>query len=396
MLLFEMLTNYIFLTTPVLSLNALLIPLQIIFQLFTPVFIMINVIRRRTMTERILLIAMPVACCLTAILMNILLGGSFLNGGFSYEPQLIQYILHSGVTDEIWAVIFLFIASYFTIEIILHRRTNRPSKKIMLLNLPGTILNFCLLFVCLLTVIYIQKTGNFPSVLQVSENPLIDNLLIDSSLVLYFTYAVYNLVFQTFVNILALLMHILFSGKELSGDIRLLSANPDWCDYAVKRFFTDGYKVMFYSFVQFAVLFYALMYWAILDEGFSVSLVLWFHVFLAPLDLLVTYSLFRILFPASLPVLRKMELWGNPQQIKRQFCLEFLDSKFLPIKGMLVWTTPYFILTPVSFFKRLYYIPAFQEIKGQRMIFKDGSHIKMQNLQPLDRSFIQSAVQDFR
>ena len=153
---------------------------------------------------------------------------------------------------------------------------------------------------------------------------------------------------------------------------------------------------MFYSFVQFAVLFYALMYWAILDEGFSVSLVLWFHVFLAPLDLLVTYSLFRILFPASLPVLRKMELWGNPQQIKRQFCLEFLDSKFLPIKGMLVWTTPYFIMTPVSFFKRLYYIPAFQEIKGQRMIFKDGSHIKMQNLQPLDRSFIRSAVQDFR
>lgn len=403
MLLFKMLTNYIFLTTPTVSLNGLLIPLQILFQLFTPVFIMTNVIRRRTISERIILIAMPVACCLTAIIMNILLGGSFLNGGYSYEPQLQQYILHSGVINEIWIVIFLFIISYLILEFILHYRTNRPSKKIVLLNLPGTILNFCLFFLCLLTAIYIQKTGNFPSVQRILENSLLNNsslvnnsLVSDNSLLLYFTYAVYNLAFQTFVNIFALFMHILFSGKELTGDIRLLSTNPDWCEHAIKHFFTDGYKVMFCSFIQFVALFYALMYWAILDEGFSLSLVFWFHVFLIPLDLLVVYSLFRLLFPSSLPVLKKMEVWGNPQQIKRQFCLEFLNKKCPPTQGMIVWTTPYFILTPASFFKRLYYIPAFQEIQGQKMLFKDGSCIKMQNLQSSDRYIIQSAIQNFR
>jgi len=394
MLLFKMLTNYIFLTIPAVSLNGLLIPLQILFQLFTPVFIMINVIRRRTITERILLISMPVACCLTVIIMNILLGGSFLNGGYFYELELRQYILHSGVTDEIWMVIFLFIISYLILEFILHYRIDRPSKKIMLLNLPGTILNFCLFLLCLLTAIYIQKTGDFPSILWILENsPIGYNFLTpNSSLILYFTYAVYNLAFQSFVNILALLMHILFSKKELTGDIRLLSANPDWCEHAIKHFFTDGYKVIFYSFVQFVALFYALMYWAILDEGFSLSLIFLFHVFLLPFDLLVVYCLYRILLPSSLPVLKKMKTWGNAQQIKRQFCLEFLDSAYPPIQGMVVWTTPYFILTPASFFKKLYYIPQFQEIQGQKIIFRDGSFIKMQNLHSLDRRIIQSAI----
>lgn len=408
MLLLELLTNYIFRTIPVVSINAFLIPLQIIFQLFSPVFIMINVIRRRTITERIVLIAMPVACCLTVIIMIILLGGSFLHGGYSHETEFVDYILHSGVINEIWVVLFLFIISYLILEFILHFRIDKPSRKLMLLNLPGTLINLCLFFLCFITTIYIQKTGNFPSIGQISENSLIkSNSYINNWLVYYFTYAVYNLVFQIFVNILALFMHILFSGKEMSGDIRLLSTSPDWCEREIKHFFTDGYKIMFYSFVQFVILFYGLMFWAISDEGFSLSLVFWFHVFLIPLDLLTVYSLFYILFPSLLPVFKKMEVWENPQQIKRQFCLEFLDSAYLreqrmsqriqqgTKQGIMVWTTPHFILTPVSFFKKLYYIPVYEKIQGQKIMFKDGSYIKMQNLHSTDYYLIQSAIHDF-
>lgn len=390
MLLLDMLTDYVFRTTPTVSFCGILIIFELIFQLFTPAFLMTEVIRRRSLADRIMLTAVPMVFFTTFVIMNIILGGCFLNGGYIYEEELITFILSSGVVKEIWMVLLLFPITYIIVEFILHYSAQKQKQLKRLLNLPGALLNFLMFFLCLIPSIYIGTNGSFPDT----------EIFPAEFIVLWYTYAVYNLLFQILVNITAIIFHVLFSRREINGSVRLLSTSPEWCDRQVKNFFTDGCKVVFCTCLEFAATFYVLMFWAMLDEGFSVSLVLTFHIFLIPLDFGVLCSLWYLLRPSAIPALKYLESQGNTVLIKRLFCLEFLDTAYPPLKGFTVWVTPHFILTPVAFFKKLYYIPLFQNMeqttRGRALRFRDGSVLKSQKFQPGDWNLICRALKNAR
>lgn len=375
MYLYRMLTEYLFqYTIPVMSAFSIYAILHLGLQTYTPSRVMFYSISRRTITERILIILMPVAFVFFLALMDLFFFGSLLNGGFQEDrfPELISFLLNDSMIQEVRYILFLFPVTFLFIKIVLHQITIQKNITTFLLNMIETMITFALFLFCLFSTVFLTKHGTFPHFDMFSKN----------TLCLWYIYSIYSILFQIIFNLISLFLHFLFSKPAFKDDLLHLVSDSNWCRKQVILYFQDGYKMIFYICIPFLIPFSYFMSEAIQEEGVFSFAFFFFLIFLLPMWTLFFYCLFFILFPSRIFSIRRMQKWGNTERIYRLFCLEFLDDRNPPQKGFLVSITDHFILTPKAPFHKLYYIYNFEKVeknkKGKFIRFQDGSSISFQ------------------
>lgn len=390
MYLYRMITEYIFpYTIPVMSVFSVCALLHLGLQIYTPSRMMFYSISRRTITERLLVILMPVAFILFFAFIDLFDFGSFLSGGFREEklPELEIFMLSDSVMQEVRWVLFLFPLTFLLIKIVLRRVSVKKNIITVLLNIVETVINFAFFLFCLCCTVCMAKHGTFPNI----------NMFPKNTLCVWYVYSVYSLVIQIVFNLVALFLHVFFSKAVLKDDLLHLASDSAWCRRQVIFFFQDGYKMIFSICIPFLILFSVMMAEAAREEGIFSFAFNFFLIFLLPLWTLFFYCLFFILFPSRISSVRRMQTWGNTEKIYRLFCLEFLDDENPPRKGFLVSLTDNFILTPKAPFHKLYYIHDFENIeknrRGKFIRFRDGSRISLQkNYTEADTRLLHQAV----
>lgn len=374
-----MLTDYIFRTAPVLDLPSLLILAQIAVQSVSPVTVMYGAIRRQNPMERLALSLFPLVFFITFVFMDVLLGSSFLGGGFRHHEALVQYLLFSPVLIEVWVLLLLFPVTFFTVR-------RWPVKTP--LSLLGGLVSWGMYLFCFAITVHTTLVG-------AASDPL-------QRFILWYVYSIYAVLFQVVLNLTAIMWHALFSERPLRGDLDDLLYEPLWCRHQISRLLLSGHRVFFCAMFPLILLLYVLLIPALAEEGFNTSTIFTLaelHVFLLPMVLLTLFMLVRILFPSTLPALRRIDGWKNASALQRQFCQEYFNPNAPPLRGSNLDVTGHFILVRSGLKPAIYYIPFFQQtgsVKGrQALLFQDGSALFLTSLAPVDAALVKRALTTF-
>lgn len=377
MLLYEILTDFVFRSIPVVSTSTTMVLMELLFQIFSPAYLIFAVVRKRSAAEKCIIATIPMVLIVTTVLMNIFLGGSFLGGGFHYGRELVQFVEESRLREEVVWILLLFPVTAVFTEVI-HRKSVKNEHPVWrIASLPGTLFNIMMYVFCLVPTVSLFGKGHLPEL----------GALTEKWLVLWYVYSIYNLLFGISVHIMALLVHFLFSQREIEGNVEELSCDSDWCERKIRAYFSDSYKLCAITFGMLLLLFLAVTVPEIFSGG-TLRDVGFLSLFVVPLLVFALYNLFRGLFPGTLSSVKSFQRWGNEDVIRRRFCLEILAPNVHVKSGYRVTVSRHFIITPKDFFRKLYYIPDFEEIRmgknGREICFKDGSRIAQRCLHEED------------
>jgi len=370
-----MLTEYVFLTQPVLDVSLLPVMVQIVTQSTAPAMVLYASIRRRSVLERFMLLLFPMVFFVTYAFMDILLGGSFLGGGFGKYEALVQYLLRSHVSLEICAVLALFPPAFLLV-----RRWYHGS----LLSILGDISIWLQWGLCAWITVPLLR-GRFPSIGPFGPEDL----------VVSYVYGVYTLLAQLLLNLTAILLHLLFSEHAPKGDLEELPYDPDWCRRELYRIMFSFHKVFLYAMVPLLVLICALAIPALQEEGLG-------GAGGAPMLFLLgitgwcTVVLFRLLVPRSVPGWRRLIERADSERLQQLFCREYFDERHPPLRGTRFTATPHFLLDAGSLAPALYYLPDYtgteRTRRGLALCFQDGGVLRTAQLSKPDAQLIQAAL----
>ncbi len=361
-----MMTDYIFLTQPVVDLSFFLLMLQVILQSSAPVLLIYGAVRRQVALERFMLLMFPSVFIVTYAFIDATLGAAFLGGGFDAQEELISYLLQSGVHIEIWFVLLLFPLLFFL--------TRRWSSRWYWFTLLGDLSIWALWALGVSVSFLMGRSGMFPEAFL---------LIPPETLVLLFVYAVYNILVKDLLNLTAMVWHLLFRERRPKGDLDELTYDPRWCRREITYLLLNGHRVFLCAMLPLLLLLCALVVPAILEEGASLDGWLTFGIFEAAFGIPCLFLLFRLLRPASLPAMKRILGWENSQRLQRQFCREYFDPRRPPKYIGPVAVTPHFILDRTSLRPGLYYLPYFDRMdtkKGAPAVavfcFRDGGRLE--------------------
>ncbi len=370
MALFRMMTDYVFLTQPVVDLSFFLLMLQVVLQSAAPVLLIYAAVRRQVALERFVLLMFPAVFIVTYAFIDATLGAAFLGGGFDEQEELISYLLHSGVHVEIWLVLLLFPPLFFL--------TRRWSARWYWFTLLGDLSVWALWGLGVCVSFLMGRFGAFPEkFLQIPRE----------TLVLWFVYAVYTVLVQDLLNLTAMVWHLLFRERRPKGDLDELTYDPRWCQREIAYLLLNGHRVFLCAMLPLLLLLCALVVPAILEEGASLDGWLTFGAFEAAFGIPCLFLLFRLLHPASLPAMKRILEWENSQRLQRQFCKEYFDPRRPPKYIGQAAVTPHFILDRTSLRPGLYYLPYLDRMEPKKgapavavFCFRDGGRLEADRL----------------
>ncbi len=361
-----MMTDYIFLTQPVVDLSFCLLMLQVVLQSAAPILLIYAAVRRQVALERFLLLMFPAVFIVTYAFIDATLGAAFLGGGFDEQEDLISYLLHSGVLAEIWSVLLLFPPLFFL--------TRRWSARWYWFTLLGDLSVWAQWALGVCVSLLTGRFGAFPEkFLQIPQK----------TLVLWYVYAVYTVLVQVLLNLTAMVWHLLFRERRPKGDLDELTYDPRWCQREIAHLLLNGHRVFLCAMVPLLLLLCVLVIPAILEEGPSLDGWLTFGGIEAMFGLPCLFFAFRLLCPSSLPAMRRILRWENSQQLQRQFCREYFDSRRPPSYLGTVAVTPHFVLDRTSLKPGLYYLPGLDHVEAKKgapavavFCFRDGGRLE--------------------
>ncbi len=365
MALFRMLTDYIFLTQPVVDLSFCLLMLQVVLQSAAPVLLIYAAVRRQIALERFMLLMFPAVFIVTYAFIDATLGAAFLGGGFDEQEALISYLLRSGVCVEIWAVLLLFPLLFFL--------TRRWSTRWYWFTLLGDLSVWALWTLGIGVSFWMGRSGTFPDgFLRVPRE----------TLVLWYVYAVYTVLVQGLLNLTAMVWHLLFRERRPKGDLDELTYDPGWCQREIAHLLLNGHRVFLCAMLPLLLLLCVLVIPAMLEEETSPAGWLMFGGIEVIFGLPCLSFLFRLLRPASLPAMKRIQGWENSRQLQRQFCREYFDPRRPPKYIGQAAVTPHFILDRTSLKPGLYYLPGLDHVEAKTgapavavFCFRDGGRL---------------------
>ncbi len=375
--LLHLMTEYVFRTQPTADVSVFFLMLQTILQSAAPAMLLVSAMKRRPVADRFLLAIVPMVFFVTYVFMDVLLGGSFLGGGFHHLPELVVYLTK---TPRLWweagAVLALFSAAFFTA-----RRWGRSN----LFSLLGDVSVWGLWALAAYTTAYLAKNGSMPAL----------GPLKPGDVALWYVYAVYTVLAQLLLNLTALAMHVLFRPWRPKGDPEVAAYDDAWCRRVVARLLSEGHRVFLCAMGPLALLLYVLVGPALVTEGEAGD---WgmFLAFMGPLTLWCLFILYRVVFPQTLPAVRRVLSWDREERLPRRFCKEYFDPAAPPVEGGAIQLTRSFLLDRTSLRSGLYYLPWYQgkqlHVQGRRLLFRDGGTLELDRLPIRDRMLLMKAL----
>ncbi len=374
--LLDLLTDYVFRTQPTVDFSVLLLMIQLFLQSAAPAMLLFSAVNGRPPTERLLLLMCPMVFFLTYGIMDLLLGGSFLGGGFRHIPELVLFLLKPRLAREVWGVLALFPLLFFPV-----RRWGRAN----LFSVLGDLTSWALWGLAAAVAVLIAREAVFPGLLGLPPG----------TVALWYVYALYTLLAQEVLNLTALGLHLLFRERPPKGDLDALVYDPQWAGRQVRRLLLEGHKVFLCSMGPLLLLLCALLIPAMVEEGFSVGGAE-FLIFMAGFGGWWGFVLFRVLFPDTLPAWKRVQGWSDSQRLCRLFCQEYYNDAQPPRRGQNAILTAHFLLDRSSLRPGLYYLPFYQgwvhTRQGRALAFADGAVLLSGRLGPKDGALLAEAL----
>lgn len=376
MALLELMTEYVFRTQPTVDLSILLLMIQLFLQSAAPAMLLFSAVKGRPLMERVLLLICPMVFFLTYGIMDLLLGGSFLGGGFHHIPELVLFLLRPRLAREVWGVLALFPLLFFPV-----RRWGRAN----LFSVLGDLTSWALWGLAAAVAVLIAREAVFPGLLGLPPG----------TVALWYVYALYTLLAQEALNLTALGLHLLFRERPPKGDLDALVYDPQWVRRQVCRLLLEGHTAFLCSMGPLLLLLCLLLIPALVEEGFSVGGAE-FLIFIAGFGGWWFSVLLRVLSPDRLPAWKRVQGWSDSQQLCRLFCQEYYNAAQPPQRGQNVILTAHFLLDRSSLRPGLYYLPFYQGCvqtrQGQALAFADGAFLPVGRLGPKDGPLVAAAL----
>lgn len=357
---YNILNQCVLSTSPILD-SVPIFLIKVALQVIAPAQLLFHAVRRKNAMERAALSLLPMVFIVTYAFLDIFLGGSFVGGGYGNEVRLLTYILNSNALREFITVLVLFVLT--------HLLTLRWVKFTPLALLRDLVPWGLFLFSGAVTVdILLHGT--------ITGFGLFSGL----SLVTWYVYSMFSLLFQVILNLTALLWHFLFSERIPKKDPDELYLDPQWCKKQTVRLLLRGNRVVLYTMVPLILLIEGILVYNIGREGLGadgIAAILMLHILILPMGYFVVRALRQILFPHTIPAVQRIEQWENSPALLRQFCQEYFNSANPPVNGRFVEVTPHFILSTPILKPGLYYIPYVTHVswtmRNYQLSFQDGS-----------------------
>lgn len=381
MALYHILTDYVFLTTPAVTPSITLILLQLLLQTAPPALLIFQAVRRRAAWERMMLTVPPMVFVVTFGIMDILLGGSFLGGGFVYYGALLDYLSLPNVLRELAVLLALFPLAALAV-----RRYH--GKKAWLLTLVPDLLAWGFyLFACAVTAdVALHGTATGWGWLDVPTQ------------LTWYVYSLYAVVFQFLLDLTALLWHVLFSERGLKKAGDTFFYDPEACRKETLRILLRGHRVALCTLGPLILFLEVMLFLSVLEEPKDAeffSQFLFIRVFFFAFDAALVYLVRHLLFPRTLPAGKRLDQWAD--NLPCQFCREYYDVDHPPVGSGQLEVTAHFIVSG-GIKPALYYIPYLESATtyaGGRitLVFRDGSVFNM-NVTPKGQELLWQAIRN--
>lgn len=348
MRLLELFTEYVTDTVPVISMPVPLLFFSIYLQAASPCISIYNSIRRRSPMERMLLSLPAGVFILTYSIMDGLLGGSFLGGGFSNFAGLRLFYGQGAVLWEIGGLLVLFPLLSLTVD-----RWNRHLPRWV--TLPGDFIVWIFYAICL--------TGT----LQLAElNPLTAAFRLSDSMLLWYTYSIFAILFQSTLSLAAIFLHGLFS-ERFPKNIAVLSQSDQWCTKQIQRLLLSGHRTFLYAILPLIAIIASVIYGDIrsgtsVDSYTSSPTLLVFGLVILGFLLVI---LLRTLFPSLVAAVRQVRSWPDGAALRRLFCQEYFDEDNPPEVGEYLEVSEHFAIIR-NIRPLLVYLPHVREIDSRQ------------------------------
>ena len=377
MAIWKLFNEYISLTAPIINLSILFLMAQMIFQAIPPTLVIIMSIQRRSGVERCVLSVVPIVFIFTYAIIDPLLGGSFLGGGFHHVPELMRFLHHPQLLLEVGVLLVLFPILIFFVN----RWMKQVKWWVMVL---GALASWSMYLVCLLGF-----TAMF------FDSGLILRLT-GEKLILWYTYSIYAVLFQTLLNLTAVLMHVLFREKE--KEIKSWEALYDdgWCKKRIVHLLLRGHRVCLCVFLPLFLLLAALLLPEMKAGELGIVTILLFLPFIG----VILLTSLRILIPTMVRAVRHVYAWEDGERRRRTFCKEFFDPSNPPYHGDGMDLTEHFLLMRSTLNPVLLYLPDVRSVQLNKQQYtytatlNNGERVLLGPLNQKDHQLLRSCLKE--
>lgn len=376
MAIYTLLTEYVALTQPVLNMPVLLILLQVALQCIAPVAVIFASVKRRSGLERGTLSLLPMVFIITYAIMDALLGGSFLGGGFHHIQELEHFLHHPRLITEVGILLII------TPLLSLLLSHGIKIQKIRF-GILSALVNWSIYLLCLTGFLQISFGFPFPA-----SFPLMDKL------VLWYTYGIFAVLFQASLNITAVLWYLLFHERQEKVMDWDHLYNDRWCTKKLISLMMSGHRILLWGMTPLFILLSVLLYPEIKDSNFSWEL-LWLPLAFAAI---LVSLLLRLLFPQTVKGVRRICQWEDGVLLRRLCCEEFLSDTDALLTTDHMKLSENFLMISFGFVPILLYIPhirymtSYSTQKGFSALLTNGEQVHLPALSPKEYAILQKVL----
>ncbi len=335
MAIYELLTDYISQTRPVVDFSFILVFIKIILQSAAACITICLSVKRRSLYEQVLLSLAPMVFAITYAFMDVMLGGSFLGGGFKDIEGLILFLQQKRFLKEAAAVLVIFpILSFFI------RKWTKGVKSIILL--PGDLVCIGLYVSGLLGTLYFAFGEFLPLSYQMSEKAVI-----------WYTYSLISITMQSLLDIMVVVWRNIFRDHADTENLAGIEDDDKKCKKCIAKLLLRGHRVFLYAMIPLLSILGIIIITDAIKNGISPMTI----GFLAVLSLPALFAAMRIIFPSTLPAMRQMEKWDDPQIRRREFCQEYYSEENPPYRIKDITFTEHYVIMPSTIKPFIFYFP---------------------------------------
>lgn len=359
MLLAELVNDYLFMTNPVLNGSVIFVYAQMIYGCISPLRLIYTSVKRENSLETAMIILVPSVLIISMAIFEPLLFGSFLGEGYNDTDRLVAFLNQPAFFDEAIIAGWIFALSS-ALYILTGLRYRKMSFISTFLSMAPEIM--VLISITVLSADVYMKGGALLSSMN-------------KTLIKWFVYGIYLIVYKSALYIVSLVWHVLFSERRLrpkSGE------TAKDMEIRVRAYLTGSRRTIGIGCIIFAIFSVLVVLRPIYSEDSGTSI---FFIIAILIALLMVFGLCNVVIsfvPALIPDYRRFISSKDKDIIIRQMCSEIVDRKLNNNRTAIL--TSHFLIT-ASLWRRYYYLPYFcgTKISGFaptdscRLLFSDGS-----------------------
>ena len=378
MAIYELLNDYISKTQPVVNSSYFFVLLKIIFQSVPACMVICMAVKRRSTYERVLLSAAPMVFAITYAFMDVMLGGSFLGGGFHHTEALYSFLCQPHFLKD--AVIVLII---FPILSILIRKWTGGFKTIILI--PGDITRLGLYIVSLLGTLYFAMENFSPLPVSIGEREVIR-----------YAYSILSISCEAALDIMAVVWRIMFKERSDSQNLGVIEGDDRKCKKCIAKLLLRGHRVFLFSMIPLLAIIAVVIILDARKNGTDPMTIAILIILCIP----VLCVGIRMMFPSTLSAMRRMESWDNPQVHRREFCREYFDEEKPPYMIQDIAFTEHYVIMPGTIRPFIFYFPdecGAKTWKEKAKMLIDGSAVgEVNGIAPKDVTVLRGMLDKVR